>query len=170
MATFDLDSYLGKWYQLAHRPSWFQPAVSYNTTAYYYKEKNAIRVTNSSIVNGQTMSSTGTIKEAGYMKFRVDFPQAEVAKFTNAKIKQTANGQSFPSERIKQTTGPNYIIDRLWFNKSNEYLFSIVTDGNDSLWILSRSPRPSLEEWNGLMQYVSEKFGTERLVLTPHYQ
>ena len=64
---------------------------------------------------------------------------------------------------------PNYIINHLWLNH-NDYIFSVVTDLNkNSLYVLSRTPYPTLEEYNTIMKYVVKNFNRDKLVQTPHY-
>src|SRR5579871_427909 len=78
---FDINKYLGKWYELAHYPSWFQRNDNYNTTAIYsLTGENTIKVTNSTIAEGNKIESIGVAHYLGGMNLRVDFPNSEVNK------------------------------------------------------------------------------------------
>lgn len=160
--TFDISKYTGKWYELMHYPSFFQRNDNYNTTAEYVLEKGVLKIINSTIVLGQVVSSKGTGKQIDEYSFRVDFEQPEIDKLKKS-------GQ-FNVKNIPKNDEPNYIIDHLWLNSEDEYIFAVVTDlHKESLYILSRSPRPSLEEYNIIMKYVVKNYNRDKLVQTPHY-
>lgn len=165
--NFDIKKYTGLWYELIHYPSWFQGANTYNTTAYYELVDNQIHVHNSTIVNGQYFDSYGTAQIVTGGQLRVDFPMSEVNKLVSSK--QFALDDTSQQYMVNKNE-PNYVIDYIWTNAKEEYMFSIVTDlHKESLYVLSRLRHPSLEVFNKVMSYVSEHYDVKKLVQTPHY-
>lgn len=157
--SFDINKYMGVWYQLIYYPSWFQESNSYNTTAVYQIINNQIYVYNSNIVNGQQNDSYGTAKVIKDYQLRVDFPMSEVNKFD-------LNDKSF----LHKDDEPNYIIDYIWEDCQGQYIFSVVTDLNkESLYVLSRLKHPSLSMFNKVMDYVTNNYNVKKLVQSPHY-
>lgn len=161
---FDLNKYLGTWYELAHYPSWFERNDNYNTTAHYKLDcDNNVIVTNSAISNGKEFVSTGTARRMGQLSFRVDFPMPEVAKL------QSSGEFNLPMNMLPSDE-PNYVIDKIWYNIHDEYVFAVVTDPRrESLYVLSRYPHPSLCAYNEVMKYVIENYNRDKLVQTPHF-
>jgi lipocalin len=65
---------------------------------------------------------------------------------------------------------PNYVVDKIFEDKNGGYRFAIVTNpSRTSLWILSRTQTPCLNEFNRVMHYVEENFSTSTLIQTPQY-
>lgn len=163
--TMDINKYLGVWYQLAHYPSWFDRADNYNTTAEYRLiGENTISVHNRSIVAGEVVESMGTGRFLGEASFRVDFPMPEVEN-VNSKY-------GYPSQSNQQTPSsePNYQIVKLWACSCGDYVFSLVTDPKrESMYLLSRNPKPDLELFGEITKYITANFDRERVVFTPHY-
>lgn len=162
--TLVLEKYLGTWYELMHYPSWFQRNDNYNTKAVYsLNPDGSIRVHNSTITQGKLFDSIGTAKYLGEASLRVDFPIPEVVKLQKS-------GQ-FSGSSARDITGPNYVVDKIWTNNCNEYIFAVVTDpSKQSLYVLSRTPTPSLQAYTQIMEYVLANFDRDRLVQTPHYK
>lgn len=159
---FNIQQYLGIWYELAHYESWFQQNDQYNTTAEYYLENDQIVVLNSTISQGELIQSKGTLQQLDDVKLRVDFPMPEVEKLQNLNFK--------PSNINKDPNYSNYIVANLWLNQYKQYIFAIVTDEDyNSLYILSRYKHPSLEAYNEIMTYVVEHYDVDRLRQTPHF-
>lgn len=160
---FDVKKYTGKWYELMHYPSFFQRNDNYNTTAEYTLVNNELKIVNSTIVLGQPISSKGVGKQIDTHSFRVDFEQPEINKLQQS-------GQFEVPKFKTNSSEPNYIIDHLWLDSNGEYIFAVVTDLNkNSLYVLSRTPYPTLEEYNTIMKYVVKNFNRDKLVQTPHY-
>jgi lipocalin len=160
----DLQKYLGKWYELAHYPSWFQRNTHINTTAEYsLNSDRTINVHNSTIIPGippQSFDSYGKATYLGGMSFNVQFSMPEVAKL--------AMSGEFQPPQI-QSTGPNYVIDHLWTDDHGGYIFAIVTDSQkNSLYVLSRDPHPCLEYYSKVMSYVMTHYDADRLVQVSH--
>lgn len=163
MFVFDVNRYMGKWYELVHYPSWFQRNDNYNTTAEYSLNDNGtVKVHNTTITKGQVVESYGTAKEISNGKFRVDFDIKEVANVVNT-------GQ-FTQYQRNNDEEANYVIDKIWINKYEDYVFAVVTDNKrNALYLLSRHQHPTLADYNDLMTYISEHYDRDRLVQTPHY-
>lgn len=161
---FDLNKYLGTWYELIHYPSWFQRNDNYNTKAEYsLNPDGTINVHNSTITQGKPFDSIGTAKKVGDYSLRVDFPIPEVAKL------QLSQEFKPPSGYLDQS-GPNYVVDMIWTNYCGEYIFAVVTDPTkQSLYLLSRFQHPSLIAYNQVMEYIVANYDRDRLVQTPHF-
>lgn len=161
---FNLQKYLGKWYELAHYPSWFQRNDNINTVAEYsLNSDGTVNVHNSTLIPGtsmQPLDSYGTATHLGGTSFNVQFAMPEVTKLA-------ISGQ-FKTPNI-QMTGPNYVIDRLWTDAAGNYIFVVVTDSQrNSLYVLSRDPHPCLQHYNEVMGYVIEHYDRDRLVQVSH--
>lgn len=169
MDYFDLNKYLGTWYELMHYPSWFQRNDNYNTTAKYIPEiingEAIIKVYNSTITQGKYFESVGIAKYLGGTNLRVDFPVPEISK-----LQQSGEFNAFQPQNIVANNFPNYVINKLWYNANGEYVFAVVTDPErKSLYVLSRYKNPSLIAYNDIMTYVIANFDRDRLVQTPHF-
>lgn len=159
---FDINKYLGKWYELAHYPSWFQRNDNYNTTAEYSLTKNGIKVVNTTISNGKMIQSVGKAKVLDDFMLRVDFEMPEVAKLKSS-------GEFNPAKINIDPNYPNYVIDHIFVENDN-YMYAVVTDADKkTFYLLSRTPSPSLNDYNKIMQYVIQNYDRDLLVQTPHY-
>jgi apolipoprotein D and lipocalin family protein len=163
MQQFDIAKYLGVWYELMHYPSWFQRNDNYNTTAEYtLNGDGTLTVHNSTMTQGQRFDSYGTARSLGGTNFRVDFPMPEVAKLATS-------GEFKGGVVDTNPNSPNYIIEKIWVDAHDQYLFVVVTDpSRQSLYVLSRFRHPALSAYNALMTYVVKNFDRDRLVQTPH--
>ena len=142
MSSFEIKKYLGTWHELAHYPSFFEKNTNYNTTAKYIMRSDGnIDVLNSTYNNSVLITAKGVAKLTDEeLEFRVDFDFGDVAKFPRK--------EGFKPLSMDRSV-PNYIIKNVWSRGPNEpYNFAVVTDGtDDALWVLSRDPRPSKEEY-----------------------
>lgn len=167
MSQFNPSKYLGKWYELAHYPSWFQDNDNYNTTATYTLDDGKISVLNSTYSAGRLIESLGTAHYVGDMSFNVNFSTDEVNKL----IAQNQNIESYVAGGYNSIDYPNYVIDKLWTNKTGDYMYSIVTDpSKKTFYLLSRTPNPTHREYSIIMNYVATNFDRKQLVQTPHYK
>lgn len=158
---FDLVKYMGTWYELMHYPSFFQRNDNYNTMAEYHLVNNVVQIKNSTIVQGKIVSSHGTGKLVDDYQLRVDFAPVEVTKLAKT-------GQFKP--KTTEITGPNYVIYKLWLDEEENYIYAVVSDPNKtSLYVLSRTPSPPLEDYNVIMTYIINNFDRDKLVQTPHF-
>lgn len=168
MFDFNINKYLGIWYELIHYPSWFQRNDNYNTIAEYSLlpgENPSIQVHNATISQGKRFDSMGVAKYLGGNSFRVDFPRPEVSK-----LQQSGEFKMWSkiSQELTQNE-PNYVVDMIWTNKFGDYVFAVVTDSRrESLYVLSRYKNPSLVAYNQIMEYVVQNYDRDRLVQTPH--
>lgn len=128
-SKFDLNSYLGKWYQVAGYPFGFTAGARCVTAEYSLNADGTVRVMNSAQVGGRPIGVEGAAAPApkSYGKagvFKVEFP-----------------GQSPPAT----CAGPNYIVQKY----SGD--FAIVQTQNwTTLFILSRDREPGqakIDEW-----------------------
>lgn len=157
---FDVELYMGRWYDLLHYPTFFQGNDTYNTTAdYTLNLDGTVDVLNTTIINDKEVSSRGIAHSLGGRVFHVDFPENEVAKYIPS------------SASLPKMDRANYVIHQLWYGKNKgSYRFAVVTNAeNTSLWVLSRNPHPSRENYAKLMAYVSKHFDVKKVVATPHY-
>jgi apolipoprotein D and lipocalin family protein len=165
-ADFDINKYLGTWYELAHYPSFFQRNDNYNTKAeYMLMPDNTVKVHNSTISQGKQFDSFGIARQLNGRNLRVDFPQPEITKLINSK--EFTPPKNF---MIDDKSQPNYVIDNIWVNNKDCYMYAVVTDPKkESLYFLSRNPNPPLCEYNLIMEYVVANYDRDRLVQTPHF-
>lgn len=161
--TFDINEYMGVWYELIHYPSWFQRNDGYNTKAEYKLNcDGTVSVHNSSISRGRQFDSYGTAKNMGGVDFIVDFSMSEIVK-----LKESGE---FNPENMKKSNSINYVIDHLWVDQYGKYLFAVVTDpAKHSLYVLSRHKHPPLKAYNNIMDYVATHFDRDHLVQTPQF-
>ena len=112
----DIDRYLGKWYEIALYPNWFEKGC-FRSTAFYEKLDNGqIKVTN----RCRMYASDGELNEAIGKATIVD-------KRTNAKLKV---------QFFWPFKGDYWIIDL-----DKNYQYAVVSEpARQYLWILSRSP------------------------------
>ena len=112
----DIERYLGKWYEIALYPNWFEKGC-FRSTAFYEKLENGqIKVTNQCRMHG----TDGELNEA--------IGNADIAdNKTNAKLKV---------QFFWPFKGDYWIIDL-----DKDYQYAIVSEpGRQYLWILSRTP------------------------------
>lgn len=112
----DLDRYLGKWYEIALYPNWFEEGC-FRSTAFYEKlEAGKIKVTNQCRMHG----SNGKLNEA-----------IGIASITDDKTNARLKVQFFWPFK-----GDYWII-----GLDEDYQYAIVSEPDRQyLWILSRSP------------------------------
>ena len=138
----DLKRYLGKWYEIAKIPSFFERGGQ-NTFAFYSSLSNGfISVTNQTEENGKIQSISGTaypVDPSG-SKLKVDF--------------------GLPS-------GPaDYWIIRLDPN----YTWAVVSNPDrDHLWILSRSKYMNENLYQSILESICDDIDISRIVKTPQF-
>jgi apolipoprotein D and lipocalin family protein len=128
----DLNRYLGRWYEIARIPVWFQKDCACGTTAEYTLVKDGVV----SVVN-RCCTSDGEMKEARGRAWVVD-------KKTPAKLKV-----SFFSLFGFWLFGGHYWIIDL----DPDYRYAVVGHPKRTLgWILSRTPQLSEEVLDGIAE------------------
>lgn len=162
--VFDINKYLGTWYELMHYPSFFQRNDNYNTRAEYMLMPDCtIKVHNSTITQGKQFDSFGIAKQISGRVLRVDFPPPEIANIVNS--------GEFKKPEFLDDKSPNYVIDKIWENCNGCYVYAIVTDPKkQTLYVLSRTPTPPLCDYNMIMEHVVANYDRDKLVQTPHYK
>ena len=117
----DLSRYLGRWYEIALIPVWFQKDCAGGTTAEYTLVKDGVV----NVVN-RCCTKDGKVKEAKGRAWVVD-------KETPAKLKVSF----FSLFGFWLFAGPYWIIDL-----DLDYKYAVIGHpGRDLGWILSRSPK-----------------------------
>jgi len=141
----DIERYLGKWYEIALYPNWFEEGC-FRSTAFYEKlEDGQIKVTNQCRMHGPE----GELNEAIGIANVVDAS-------TNAKLKV---------QFFWPFKGDYWIIDL-----DRDYQYAVVSEpGRQYLWILSRTPNMGAQTFKRLKENVSQKgFDLSHLTLTQY--
>lgn len=159
---FDINKYLGTWYEIIRYPSWFEPIGCYNTTATYtLNEDGTVNVFNSTIdVRGQNIVANGRAK--------IINPTYNFIDGKNAIASLSVSFEGFPYQEGQ----PNYLIDNIFLNSEGEYVYAIVSDPTrDSLFVLSKYPTSNirLETEMKLLEYLSTRYDMSKIIHVPHY-
>lgn len=138
VSGFQLDRYLGKWYEIARLPNAFEKDLQFVTAHYFRDRQGRIRVRNEGIKNGKRTSITGFARLAG----GTDTGDLQVSFF-----------RPFYSP---------YRIIRL----SPDYSTACVMGKDHSLaWILARTPTIPDAKKEILMDFLRQKgFAVEKLI------
>jgi apolipoprotein D and lipocalin family protein len=141
----DLDRYLGKWYEIAAYPKWFQYGCKASEANYSFRDDGMLEVINSCrvhSVDGRWYSVKGKAKV--------------VDNQSNAKLKVRF---WFPA------WGNYWIIDL-----DEDYQWAVVSDPKrKSLWILSRTRQMAPEILTPLLASLVERgYDMDRLKFTEH--
>jgi apolipoprotein D and lipocalin family protein len=142
VTNFDLNRYLGKWYELARMPASFEKNLTNVTATYSLKDNGKVKVqnegTDSKSLKGKMAigkAKTATSKDIGYLK---------VSFF-----------------------GPFY-ADYIVIDLDKEYQYAMVASSTKYLWILSRKPKLEKEIMDKLIEKAkSLGFQIEKLYFTP---
>jgi len=125
--SVDLDRYLGRWYEIASYPAWFQKNCTAVTADYSLRDDGVIEVVNSC----RKGSLDGKLKQAKGRAKVVDTT-------TNARLKVSFFGPFW---------GPYWIIDL-----DPDYQWAVVgTPNRKYLWILNRSPQMDEALYNEIL-------------------
>jgi apolipoprotein D and lipocalin family protein len=141
--SVDLNRYLGRWYEIASYPAWFQKACTGSTADYSLLPDGRIRVVNRCFKNGLD----GPLKRSSGKAEVVD-------KTTYAKLKVWF---FWPFK------GDYWIIDL-----DPDYQWAVVgVPSRKYLWVLSRTPTLDEAVYGGILRRVIEKgYDPTRLNLT----
>ncbi|HIA31700.1 MAG TPA: hypothetical protein EYN83_00235 [Nitrospinaceae bacterium] len=144
VSQVDINRYLGRWYEIARYPNWFQENCYAVTADYELSEDGFIRVVNR--CNDRKLN--GEMREALGKAHIVDAS-------TNAKLKVTFHWPFY---------GNYWIIDL-----GNDYEYSVVSEPKRQyLWILSRKPTMEALKYNRLVESLAERnFDMSMLKTTP---
>ena len=129
----DIERYLGKWYEIALYPNWFEKGC-FRSTAFYEKLENGqIKVTNQCRMHG----TDGELNEA-----------IGIASIVDTKSKAKLKVQFFWPFK-----GDYWII-----GLDKDYQYAIVSEPDRQyLWILSRSPTMDTQTLESLKENIREK-------------
>jgi apolipoprotein D and lipocalin family protein len=141
VSPFELSRYLGRWYEIARLPAWFERDMTHVTATYSLKKNGMVRVQNAGNKNGKSKTAIGKAKFAnektvGYLK---------VAFFWN-----------FYADYK--------IIDLDTVN----YRYAMVGSSLNYLWILCREPKLDKGILTALVENAQKLgFDTGKLYFTP---
>lgn len=145
----ELNRYLGKWYEIAHLPMFFQRKCARNTTANYNLKPNGhIEVIN------QCETAEGKIKASTGDAYAIDK--------TNSKLKVSFLPKGL---RWLPFTKGDY-----WVLKVDENYKTALVGGptNKYLWILSRTPHIDKATYQAYLQAAQQQgYDTSKLIITP---
>lgn len=113
VSDFQIERYMGKWYETARLPNWFERGMDKVTAEYSLNEDGTVKVVNSGFRDGEVSSVSGIARFAG----EKDTGELEVSFFR-----------------------PFYSPYRIIY-LTPDYSYSVVTGSDpDYLWILAREP------------------------------
>ncbi len=141
VAKVDLSRYVGKWYEIASLPKFFQEGCVNTTATYSLRDDGDIDVQNRCFRDGEVSG--------------VDGKAWVVDKQTNAKLKV----------RFFWPFSGDYWILAL----ADDYSYALVgAPDRDSLWVLSRTPTMSEELYAQIMAIAKQQgFPVEKVERTP---
>ena len=142
--SVDLDRYLGRWYEIASYPAWFQKNCTATTADYSLREDGLIKVVNSC----RKGSLEGKLKQATGRARVVDGSN-------NAKLKVSFFWPFW---------GDYWIIDL-----DPDYQWAVVgVPGRKYLWILSRTPQMDEAVYDEIISRLeAQRYDPARLIRTP---
>ena len=114
--SFDLQRFLGSWYEVARFDHWFESGMERTKATYRLREDGKIEVLNTGIKNGKPKESKGKAKKTD----------------TPALLRVSFFGPFYSDYRVM-------LID-------NDYQYALIGSSSDKyLWILSRKPQLTKE-------------------------
>jgi lipocalin len=143
---FELNRYLGKWYEIARLPHRFEKGLTHVTADYSLRKDGKIRVLNQGLKNG------------------------------DPKKRKTAEGKAYVPDsanpaRLKVSFFLFFYGDyRIILLDEKDYQYAVVTSKTrDYLWILARQPVLEEELYQKLTGFVREKgFDMSKLIKVNH--
>lgn len=141
--NFDVESYLGKWYEIARLDSRFEKNLSHTTAEYSMGKDNSIRVLNQ-----------------GYNVVK--------KKWVTAKGKAKFEGKTDEAALRVSFFGPFYAPYSV-IQLDSSYKYALVSSGADYLWILSREITIPEEIKQKYLTFAkSNGFKTDELIWVSH--
>jgi len=140
---FDINRYLGKWYEIARMPVWFEKGLVNVTATYSLMDDGKVKVVNA----GHKNTKDGKIKVAnGKAKF----------------------GNSTDRGYFRVTFFWPFYGDYIIVDLDPDYRYAVVASSPEYLWILSREPKMEKELLNSLVEKAKKLgFDTDKLYFTP---
>ncbi len=137
VTPFELDRYLGRWYEIARLPHYFERDMTAVTADYSLRPDGKIRVVNSGVRDGNPHSATAVAVPGGD-------PETGMLRVSFFR--------------------PFYADYRI-IHLEPDYSAAIVTSGTtDYLWILARSPQISASQLNDYLNRIRNwGFDVEKL-------
>jgi apolipoprotein D and lipocalin family protein len=144
VGSVDLDNYLGRWYEIASYPAWFQKNCTATTADYSLRDDGLIKVVNSC----RKGALDGKLKQA---KGR-------------AKVVDPASNARLKVSFFWPFWGDYWIIDL-----DPDYQWAVVGVPNRKyLWILSRTPTMDETVYDGIVSRLeAQRYDPARLNRTP---
>jgi apolipoprotein D and lipocalin family protein len=140
IASFDLNRYLGTWYEIARMPSRFERGLDSVTATYSLRTDGSVKVVNQGSRNGKRSRAVGRAKFTG----RSDVGALRVTFFA-----------------------PFYADYTILDLDTAQYRWAMVASGRKYLWILSRTPALDFEIVDSLVNRAAGLgFETDRLYFT----
>ncbi|AQM21510.1 lipocalin family protein [Vibrio anguillarum] len=141
VSDFELNNYLGKWYEVARLDHSFERGLSQVTAEYRVRNDGGV-----SVLNRGYSEDKGEWKEAEGKAYFVDSP-------TDGYLKVSFFGPFYGS----------YVVFEL---ERENYSYAFVSGPNtEYLWLLSRTPRVELDILEKFVQMSKERgFDTNRLI------
>ena len=144
VSGFDVNRYLGKWYEIARLPNWFEKGLVNVTATYSLREDGMVRVVNEGY------------KETKDGKHAVATGKAKFAA-------------SPDRGHLKVSFFWFFYADYIIFALDPDYKWALVGSSYKYLWILSREPQMEKAVLDGLIMKAKEMgFDTDKLYFTPH--
>jgi apolipoprotein D and lipocalin family protein len=138
--NFDLEHYLGKWYEIARLPNKFEDGLEEITAEYFKNADGSVKVVNS----GYSVRKHKRIYSFGNAKF-VDNPKK--------------------AHLLVRFIWPFKAYYKIIFLDDNYQCAVVVCRGYKSLWILSRTPYLDLDILHDMLNKCLEwKFNTQNLI------
>jgi len=150
VSSVDLQRYMGKWYEIASYPQWFQKDCTASRATYELREDGYVKVLNECNLK----EVDGKLKKAKGRAWVVD-------KSTNAKLKV----QFFlPWVKLPFLAGDYWII---MLDKEN-YSYSVISDPKKkTLWILSRTKKMPENLYQSILEKLRQRgFDLGKLKIT----
>ncbi|MCF7905062.1 MAG: lipocalin family protein [Candidatus Marinimicrobia bacterium] len=144
VSNFELDRYLGTWYELTRMDHSFERGMSHVTATYSLDKKGRVEVLN-----------------RGYVKKKSNWKEAR----GHAKLKNSTSTGAFKVTFFWPFYGGYHIVEL-----AEDYTYALVAgDSEKYLWILSRTPQLPEETWAKLLQRArSLGYDTDALIMVDH--
>lgn len=131
ITAFDLDRYLGKWYEIARYDHSFERGMTHVYTEYSLEDDGKIRVVNHGIKNGKPKEIVGKGKQP--------------------------DPKEYPG-RLKVSFFLWFYADYYILELDENYQYALVGSSSDNyLWILCRTPEMTKAQLDGLLQNIAQR-------------